>query len=102
MGSPQGGAMKKPKHPKLVVDNKLPDESSEELTFEEFKMIANKIMDVRKHYPKIDALSMRAHKNKDLAMSMALMSLEYQYDYWRDVITERKREKLRVVKRKRD
>jgi hypothetical protein len=26
MGSPQGGAMKKRKPPKLVMDNKLPDE----------------------------------------------------------------------------
>jgi hypothetical protein len=95
--------MKKRKPPKLVVDNKLPAEPDPEVfTYEEFQVIANKIINIRKRYPEIDALTDRAHKNKDMAMQMALYSLEFQYDQWRDIIAEDKRNKLKVVKRKRE
>jgi hypothetical protein len=36
--------LKKRKRPKLVVDNKLPAEPSEEFTYEEFKVIAEQLL----------------------------------------------------------
>jgi hypothetical protein len=52
--------MKKRKPPKLIVDNKLPDDSTEEFTYEEFKVIAEHLLDVHARYPEIDALTKRA------------------------------------------
>ena len=63
-------AMKKRKSPKLVVDNKLPAEPSEEFTYEEFKVIAEQLLEVHTRYPEIDALTKRARDNKDYAMVM--------------------------------
>jgi hypothetical protein len=94
--------MKKRKPPKLVVDNKLPDEPSEQFTYEEFKVLAEQIIDLHKRYPEIDTLTKRARDNKDEPMGMALFELSFRYDLWRDVFAEEKRRKLRVVKKKRD
>jgi hypothetical protein len=94
--------MKKRKPPKLVVDNKLPDEPSGKLTYEEFRVLAEQLLDLHKRYPEIDALTKRARDNKDEPMGMALFELSFRYDLWRDVMAEEKRSKLRVVKRKRD
>jgi hypothetical protein len=92
----------KKKPPKLVVDNKLPDEPSEEFTYEEFKVIAEQLLDLHARYPEIDALTKRARENKDEAMMMAVFELTWRYDDWRDYLAEKERRKLRVVKRKRD
>jgi hypothetical protein len=94
--------MKKRKPLKLVVDNKLPAEPSEKFTYEEFKVIAEQLLDLHKRYPEIDALKRRARDNKDEAMEMALFELSFRYDLWRDVYAEEERSKLRVVKKKRD
>jgi hypothetical protein len=94
--------MKKGKPPKLVVDNKLPDDSSEEFTYEEFKVIAEQLLDLHNRYPEIDALAKRARENKDEAMMMAVFELTWRYDDWRDYLAEKERQKLRVVKKKRD
>jgi hypothetical protein len=94
--------MKKPKRPKLVVDNRLPDEPSEEFTHEEFKVYADQLLDLHARYPEIDALTRRARDNDDMAMFVALGRLVTDYEDLRDFIAERKRQKLRVVKRKRD
>jgi hypothetical protein len=94
--------MKKRKPPKLVVDNKLPDDSSEEFTYEEFKVYAEQIMDFHKRYPEIDALAKRARDNKDEAMGLAVFELQFRYDVWRDILAEKERQKLCVVKRKRE
>jgi hypothetical protein len=98
----EGEAMKKRKRPKLVVDNKLPDEPTEEFTYEEFKVIAERLIDLHKRYPEIDALTRRARDNKDEAMAIATMKLIVDYDDLCDFVAERKRRKLRVVKKKRD
>jgi hypothetical protein len=94
--------LKKRKPPKLVVDNKLPVEPSEEFTYEEFKVIAEQLIDVHKRYPEIDARTNRARKNNDKAMLIATLQLVADYDYWRNAVAEHERGKLRVVKRKRD
>jgi hypothetical protein len=94
--------MKKRKSPKLVVDNKLPDEETDKLTYPEFKVLATQLIDFHKRYPEIDALTKRARDNKDEAMGMAVFELWLRYDLWREVFAEQKREKLHVVKRKRD
>jgi hypothetical protein len=94
--------MKKRKPPRLVVDNKLPDEPSEEFTHEEFKVYAEQIIDLHKRYPELDEIVRRAHKTKDTAMSMALLDLNMQYAFWRDIVAEDNRNELQVVKRKRD
>jgi hypothetical protein len=95
--------MKKRKRPKLVVDNKLPEESDPEVfTYEEFKVIAENLLDMHARYPEIDVLTKRARDNKDEAMGMALFELSLRCDLWREVFAEKKRSKLRVVKRKRD
>ena len=94
--------MKKRKRPKLIVDNKLPAEPSEKFTYQEFKVIAEQLIDLHARYPEIDALKRRARDNKDEAMGMALFELSFRYDLWRDVYAEEKRSKLRVVKKKRD
>jgi hypothetical protein len=94
--------MKKRKPPKLVVDNKLPDDSSEEFTYEEFKVIAEQLLDMHERYPEIDALMKRARENKDDAMVMACWGITCEYDFYRDLLAAREREKLRVVKKKRD
>jgi hypothetical protein len=88
------------KKPKLIVDNKLPAESSEEFTYEEFKVYAEQLIDFHKRYPEIDALTRRARDNKDEPMGMVLFELWLRYDYWRDVFAEIERNKLRVVKKK--
>jgi hypothetical protein len=49
--------MKKRKRPKLVVDNKLPDEETDKFTYEEFKVIAEQLLDLHARYPEIDALT---------------------------------------------
>jgi hypothetical protein len=98
----EGKAMKKPKRPKLVVDNKLPDEPSEEFTYEEFKVIAEGLLDLHTRYREIDALRDRAQDNKDEAMIMAVLELTCRYDDWRDYLAEKARQKLRVVKKRRD
>jgi hypothetical protein len=82
----EGKAMKKPKPPKLVVDNKLPTEPTEEFTYEEFKVYAEQIIDVHKRYPEIDALSRRARDNHDEAMLMAAFELTVRYEDWRDYL----------------
>jgi hypothetical protein len=41
----------KKKTPKLVVDNKLPDADAEEFTHEEFKVIAEHLLEVHARYP---------------------------------------------------
>jgi hypothetical protein len=93
--------MKGSKRPKLVVDNKLPDDaSSDEFTYEEFKVIAEQLLDLHARYPEIDALAKRARDNNDMAMIMTLLELNIRYEFWRDVHAEGKREKLRVVKKK--
>jgi hypothetical protein len=89
--------MKKRKRPKLVVNNKIPMELSEDFAYEEIMAIADKI-DIYKRYPEINALHKRAHDCKDMAMQMALVSLEIHYAYWRDIIAEDKRNELAVVK----
>jgi hypothetical protein len=94
--------MKKRKRPKLVVDNKLPDEPTEEFTYEEFKVIAEQLLDLHARYPEIDVLTRRARENKDEAMGMTLLELSLRYDMWREVIAEEERSKLRVVKKKRE
>jgi hypothetical protein len=94
--------MKKRKRPKLVVDNKLPDEETDEFTYEEFKVYAEQLLDFHNRYPEIDALAKRARDNKDEAMGMAVFELQFRYDVWRDILAEKKRAKLRVVKKKRD
>jgi hypothetical protein len=94
--------MKKRKLPKLVVDNKLPDGGSEEFTYEEFKVIAEQLLEVHTRYPEIDALMKRARENKDYAMVMACWGITGEYDFYRDLLAARERKKLRVVKRKRD
>jgi hypothetical protein len=97
----EGKAMKKPKRPKLVVDNKLPDEPTEEFTYEEFRVYAEQLNDLHARYPELQALMMRAHKNKDQAMMMAYLELLACYDDARDYLAEKKREELSVVKKKR-
>jgi hypothetical protein len=92
--------MKKPGPPTLVVDNKLPTEPSEEFTYEEFKVIAEDLLDVQARYPEIDALLQRARDNDDYAMFLAVTGLCVHYDYWRGVVAEREREKLHVVKKR--
>jgi hypothetical protein len=94
--------MKKRKPPKLVVDNKLPDEPTEEFTYEEFKVIAEQLLDLHARYPEIDALRDRARDNKDEAMSLAVLKLVADYSDLREFLAEREREKLRVVKKKRE
>jgi hypothetical protein len=94
--------MKKRKRPKLIVDNKLPAEPSEKFTYEEFKVIAEQLLDLHARYPEIDALVKRARDNKDDAMLMAAWEITSLYELWRDVLAEKKRKKLRVVKEKRD
>ena len=94
--------MKKRKRPKLVVDNKLPDEETDKFTYEEFKVIAEQLLDLHARYPEIDAMTRRARDNNDEPMGMVLFELWLRYDFWRDVFAEEKRRKLRVVKRKRD
>jgi hypothetical protein len=94
--------MKKRKPPKLIVDNKLPDESSERFTYREFKVIAERLLDVHDRYPEIDALVKRARDNKDGAMVMAALEITSMYSLWRDVFAEREREKLRMVKKRDD
>jgi hypothetical protein len=94
--------MKKRKRPKLVVDNKLPDEETDEFTYEEFKVYAEQLLDFHKRYPEIDALAKRARDNKDEAMGMAVFELQFRYDVWRDILAEKKRAKLRVVQKTRD
>jgi hypothetical protein len=91
--------MKKRKRPKLVVDNKLPDESSEKFTYEEFKVIAEQLLDMHARYPEIDALMKRARDNKDMAMTMTVLELSVRYEFWRDVHADGERQKLRAVKR---
>jgi hypothetical protein len=80
--------------PKLVVDNKLLDED------EDFETIAEQILDLHKRYPEIDALLKRARDNNDMAMFMAATTMIGDYGYWRDVVAEVKRRKLRVVRRR--
>jgi hypothetical protein len=94
--------MKKRKRPKLVVDNKLPDEGSEKFTYEEFKVIAEYLLEVHARYPEIDVLTKRARDNKDDAMVMACWGITGLYDFYRDLIAKRERAKLHVVKKKRD
>jgi hypothetical protein len=94
--------MKKRKPPKLVVDNKLPDEETSKLTYEEFRVIAEQLIDFHKRYPEVEVLSKRARDNKDEAMGMAVFELSLRYDLWREVFAEKKRSKLRVVKKKRE
>ena len=94
--------MKKRKRPKLIVDNKLPAESSEKFTYEEFKVIAEQLLDLHARYPEIDTMTRRARDSKDDAMGMALLELSLRYDMWREVIAEEKRSKLRMVKKKHD
>jgi hypothetical protein len=94
--------MKKRKPPKLVVDNKLPDEPTEEFTYEEFKVYADQLLDLHTRYPEIDALTTRARDYDDMAMFIALTRLVIDYDDLRDFVAERKRQKLRVLKKKRD
>jgi hypothetical protein len=93
----------KKKTPKLVVDNKLPDTDLEEqFSYEEFKLIAEQMLDIHGRYPEIDALIDRARKNKDFAMLMTGIEIGCRYGEWRDHLAEQEREKLRVVKKKRD
>jgi hypothetical protein len=92
----------KKKTPKLVVDNKLPDEPSGEFTYEEFKVIAEQLLDLHTRYPEIDMLTKRARDNKDEAMTMAVFELTWRYDDWRNYLAEKKRRKLRVVKKRRE
>jgi hypothetical protein len=95
--------MKKRKPPKLVVDNKLPDESTEEFSYEEFRVIADNLLEVHARYPEIDALTKRARANNDYAMVMASWGITGLYDLYRDIAAAREREKLHVVaKGKRD
>jgi hypothetical protein len=76
--------MKKRKRPKLVVDNKLPDESTDEFTYEEFKVLAEQLLDLHARYPEIDALMKRARENKDYAMVMACWGITCEYDFYRE------------------
>jgi hypothetical protein len=94
--------VKKRKRPKLVVDNKLPAEPSEEFTYEEFKVIAEQLLEVHARYPEIDALTKRARDNKDYAMVLAGWGITGQYEFYRDLLAEKERAKLRVVKKKRE
>jgi hypothetical protein len=89
--------MKKRKRPKLVVDNELPDDDEGG-----WAAICEQVLDVHNRYPEIDALLKRARENDDRAMWAACVEMVTRYPIWRDVIAEHKREKLRVVKRKRD
>jgi hypothetical protein len=89
--------MKKRKPPKLVVDNELPDDDEDG-----WKVICEQVADVHNRYPEIDTLLKRARETDDRAMWMAVVDLVSRYGMWRDIIAEVKREKLRVVKRKRD
>jgi hypothetical protein len=88
--------MKKPKRPKLVVDNKLPDEPTEEFTYEEFKVIADQLIELHKRYPELDALSKRARELGDDAMGMVCLDLFVRYGMFRDWIAEKKRRKLKL------
>jgi hypothetical protein len=94
--------MRKRKPPKLVVDNKLPAEPTKGFTYPEFKVIAEQLLDMHCRYPEIDTMAARARDSNDQAMSMVLFELLFRYDFWRDVLAEEERKKLRVVKRKRD
>jgi hypothetical protein len=58
-------SMKKRKRPKLVVDNKLPRGLGEVFTYEEFKVIAEQLIDTHARYPEIDALTRRAVAHAD-------------------------------------
>jgi hypothetical protein len=89
--------MKKRKPPKLVVDNKLSDDDEDG-----WKVICEQVCDVHNRYPEIDAMLKRARETDDRAMWMAVVDLVSRYGMWRDIIAEVKREKLRVVKRKRE
>jgi hypothetical protein len=92
--------MKKQKPPALVVDNKLPAEPTEEITDEEIHVVMVQIADVHNRYPEIDALMKRARETDDRAMWCACVEMVARYSIWRDVITEKQREKLRMVKKK--
>lgn len=94
--------MKKLKHPKLVVDNKLSDEPSEGFSYPEFKVYAEQVIDMHKRYPELTQIAYRAFKSGDIAMSLALLDLNTDYSFWRDVVAEDNRNELKVVKRKRD
>jgi hypothetical protein len=94
--------MKKPKPPKLIVDNKLPTEPLEEFTYEEFKVYAEQITKLHERYPELDALMNRAWDNDDRAMAIALIKLIIDYDEVRELLAEKKRAELRVVRKKRD
>jgi hypothetical protein len=100
VGATENETVKKRKRPKLVIDNKLPDEPTEEFTYEEFKVIADQLLETHERYPEIDALTRRARDNKDMAMIMTAFELTCRYDEWRDYLAEKKRNKLRVVKKR--
>jgi hypothetical protein len=73
--------MKKRKPPKLVVDNKLPDDDEDE-----WKVICEQVADAHNRYPEIDTLLTRARETDDRAMLMAVVDLVSRYGMWRDVI----------------
>jgi hypothetical protein len=93
--------MKKPKPPRLVVDNKLPADDAEDFSDEEIEALLGQVIDVHERYPEIDALIARARGYDDKAMWCACVEMVSRYPIWRDLIAEHKRRKLRVVKRKR-
>jgi hypothetical protein len=94
--------MKKRKPLKLVVDNKPPDAGVEEFTDEEAKIILEQVEDLHNRYPEIDALVRRARETDDKAMWCMVIEMVSRYFMWRDLIAEKEREKLRVVRKKRD
>jgi hypothetical protein len=95
--------LKKRKPPQLVVDNKFPDPDDDTgLSKEEVRLIMEQVTDVHNRYPEIDALIRRARETDDRAMWCACVEMVVHYSMWRDLIAEKQREKLRVVKKKRD
>lgn len=86
--------MKKRK-PKLAVDNSFVE--GDELSYEEFKFYAEKILDLRQRYPELVALSKRARDNDDIAMTLTLAALDAAYEYWRDIIAAKQRAKLKAT-----
>lgn len=89
---------RKPKLPRLVVDNKPADADE----YVEFNMAVDGMLALHKRYPEIKKMYKRALADKDHAMTSGLLNLTMGYYDVVDALTKEReqRKNLKLVKKK--
>jgi hypothetical protein len=92
---------KKSKAPKLVVDNAPHDPTDEsDFPYEEFLPIANRVIEFHRRFPELDSLCQRSLVDRDMALSLALLSFQETYWDYKDFEAEQRRKKLKLARQR--